>query len=110
MINTLALAAASMNGVLHGDDRKFTGVSTDTRSLRADELFFALEGPNFDGREYVGAAAAAGAAGAVVKRTTDVSLAQIAVDDTRLALGRLAAAWREELAAKIIGVTGSNGK
>ena len=110
MINTLALAAASMNGVLHGNDRQFTGISTDTRSLRADELFFALEGPNFDGLEYVGAAAAAGAAGAVVKRTTDVSLAQIAVDDTRLALGRLAAAWREELAATIVGVTGSNGK
>jgi len=110
MINTLALAAASMNGVLHGNDRKFTGVSTDTRSMRADELFFALEGPNFDGLEYVGVAAAAGAAGAVVKRITDVPLAQIAVDDTRLALGRLAAAWREELAATIVGVTGSNGK
>jgi len=110
MINTLALAAASMNGVLHGNDCDFTGVSTDTRSLRADELFFALEGPNFDGLEYVGAAAAAGAAGAVVKRTTDASLAQIVVDDTRLALGRLAAAWREELAATIVGVTGSNGK
>ena len=110
MINTLALAAASMNGVLHGNDRTFTGVSTDTRSLREDELFFALEGPNFDGGEYVGTAGASGAAGAVVKRTTDASLAQIAVDDTRLALGRLAAAWREQLAATIVGVTGSNGK
>ena len=110
MINTLARAAASMNGTLHGDDRQFTGVSTDTRSLRADELFFALEGPNFDGLEYVDAAGARGAAGAVVKHTTDAALAQIAVDDTRLALGRLAAAWREELPAKIVGVTGSNGK
>ena len=34
MINSLARAAASMNGTLHGKDRKFTGVSTDTRSLR----------------------------------------------------------------------------
>ena len=110
MINTLARAAASMNGILHGKDRKFTGVNTDTRSLREDELFFALEGPNFDGREYVGTAGASGAAGAVVKRTTDASLAQIAVDDTRLALGRLAAAWREQVAATIVGVTGSNGK
>ena len=66
MINTLALAAASMNGILHGNDREFTGVSTDTRSLREDELFFALDGPNFDGRDYVGTADASGAAGAVV--------------------------------------------
>ena len=110
MIDTLARAAASMNGVLHGNDRKFTGVSTDTRSLREDELFFALEGPNFDGRDYVNKAGASGAAGAVVKRKTDASLAQITVDDTRLALGRLAAAWREQLAATIVGVTGSNGK
>ncbi len=110
MINTLARAAESMNGVLHGNDRKFTGVSTDTRSLREDELFFALEGPNFDGRDYVNTAGASGAAGAVVKRKTDVSLAQIAVDDTRLALGRLAAAWRGQLETTIVGVTGSNGK
>jgi len=110
MIDTLARAAASMKGVLHGNDRQFTGVSTDTRSLREDELFFALEGPNFDGRDYVSKARKRGAAGAVVKRKTDTSLPQITVDDTRLALGRLAAAWREELAATIVGVTGSNGK
>ena len=110
MIDTLARAAASMNGVLHGNDRKFTGVSTDTRSLREDELFFALEGPNFDGRDYVNKAGASGAAGAVVKSKTDASLTQITVDDARLALGRLAAAWREQLAATIVGVTGSNGK
>lgn len=110
MIDTLERAAKSMDGILHGDDRKFSGVSTDTRSLRANELFFALEGPNFDGHDYVGQSATSGAAGAVVRRTTGASLAQIAVDDTRLALGRLAAAWREQLPARIVGVTGSNGK
>ena len=97
MIDTLAQAAASMNGVLHGNDREFTGVSTDTRSLRENELFFALEGPNFDGCDYVDAAGASGAAGAVVKRKVDATLTQITVDDARLALGRLAAAWRHRI-------------
>ena len=45
MISTLAMAATSMQGELHGEDREFAGVSTDTRSLRDGELFFALQGP-----------------------------------------------------------------
>ena len=110
MINTLAAAAESMQGTLRGEDRDFSGVSTDTRSLRVGELFFALEGPNFDGGEYVETACENGAAGAVVKRRSDAALAQIVVDDTRLALGRLAAAWRGRLTTTVIGVTGSNGK
>jgi len=110
MINTLATAAQSMNGVLQGEDREFVGVSTDTRTLHDGELFFAIEGPNFDGREYVEVAQDNGAAGAVVKQATAAAIAQIVVDDTRLALGRLAAAWRDRLTATVIGVTGSNGK
>lgn len=110
MINTLAAAAESMQGALRGEDREFSGVSTDTRSLRAGELFIALEGPNFDGGNYVETARENGAAGAVVKRVSDAALSQIVVDDTRLALGRLAAAWRGRLTTTVIGVTGSNGK
>ncbi len=110
MNGTLTSAAQMMNGELQGLDRSFSGLSTDTRTLRGGELFFALEGPNFDGHDYVGSAAAAGAAGAVVSRPVDASASQITVDDTRAALGRLAAAWRRERPATVIGITGSNGK
>ncbi|MBT8081040.1 MAG: UDP-N-acetylmuramoyl-tripeptide--D-alanyl-D-alanine ligase [Gammaproteobacteria bacterium] len=110
MIATLASAAKYMQGRLRGDDRDFDGISTDTRSITANELFFALQGPNFDGRDYVGAASKKGAAGAVVSKRTNDRIAQIEVDDTTLALGRFGAAWRNEQDVTVIGVTGSNGK
>jgi UDP-N-acetylmuramoyl-tripeptide--D-alanyl-D-alanine ligase len=60
---TLSQAAESMQGTLHGADCSFDGVSTDTRSLKSGELFFALSGPNFDGGEFVSQASEQGAAG-----------------------------------------------
>jgi UDP-N-acetylmuramoyl-tripeptide--D-alanyl-D-alanine ligase len=110
MIATLAEAASSMHGKLQGDDRPFKGISTDTRTIGEGELFFALQGPNFDGRDYVGIAKQNGAAGAVVTRRTRDAIAQIEVGDTRSALGRFGAAWRRERDVMIVGVTGSNGK
>ena len=106
----LSSAARSMRGTLHGADRAFEGVSTDTRTLQGGELFFALQGPNFDGGEFVGQACDKGSAGAVVESLVDAAIAQIKVDDTRLALGRLAADWRSGQPATVVGVTGSNGK
>ena len=110
MIATLSRAAESMRGTLHGADRDFAGVSTDTRSIGEGELFFALQGPNFDGRDYLNVAQDNGAAGAVVARTTSDDIAQIQVDDAKLALGRFGAAWRNEHDVTVVGVTGSNGK
>lgn len=107
---TLSAAAAATGGNLNGDDAKFRGISTDTRSLKAGELFFALRGPNFDGTEFVGAAASAGAAGAVVERDIDARIARIVVPDSRVALGELASAWRRKMPATVVGITGSNGK
>ncbi len=110
MNSTLASAANAMQGILHGTDRSFVGVSTDTRTVKSGELFFALSGPNFDGGEFVSQASAKGAAGVVVGASVADDIAQIAVDDTRLALGRLGSAWRQQHTATVVGVTGSNGK
>jgi len=63
---TLAYVAEQVRGELIGEDRCFDRVSTDTRSLRAGELFVALRGPRFDGNAYVSQANGRGAAGAVV--------------------------------------------
>jgi UDP-N-acetylmuramoyl-tripeptide--D-alanyl-D-alanine ligase len=109
-MSTLAAAAESMHGELHGADHPFNGVSTDTRTLQRGELFVALQGPNFDGCDYVGQARDKGAAGAVVPRIVDVDIAQIAVQDSRRALGELGAAWRAQVSPIVVGVTGSNGK
>ena len=106
----LSEAAATIGGVLTGEDVEFAGVSTDSRSLEAGQLFVALEGPNFDGHAFVAAAAAAGAAGVVVTREVDEHLPQVRTDDTLVALGALAAGWRANLAPTVLGITGSSGK
>ncbi|HSG58167.1 MAG TPA: UDP-N-acetylmuramoyl-tripeptide--D-alanyl-D-alanine ligase [Woeseiaceae bacterium] len=110
MSMSLSQAATSINGMLHGGDRPFDGVSTDTRTLQRDALFFALNGPNFNGSDFVPEAQKKGAAGVVVDAKVDAAISQITVDDTRLGLGRLARAWRDEHDATVVGITGSNGK
>lgn len=113
-MSTLAAAADFMRGTLHGPDIPFDGVSTDTRTLQQGELFVALQGPNFDGCDYVGQARDKGAAGAVVTSlvSDDIAqdLAQVVVDNSMRALGQLGAAWRKGLPVRVIGITGSNGK
>ena len=110
MMTMLSSAATSMHGDLIGGDRIFDGVSTDTRTIRGGELFVALQGPNFDGRNYVAQASEKGAAAAVVAEPVADDIAQITVDDTKLALGQLGAAWRRDRSAVVVGITGSNGK
>ena len=88
-----------------------SGVSTDSRSVNAGELFIALNGLTFDGHAFVAAAAQRGAAAALVSRlVAEVSIPQILVADTRLALGRLAQGWRRRFAIPVLALTGSNGK
>ncbi|HET7757398.1 MAG TPA: UDP-N-acetylmuramoyl-tripeptide--D-alanyl-D-alanine ligase [Steroidobacteraceae bacterium] len=110
MKRSLAEFARACGGRLTGADRGYTEVVSDSRTLKAGELFVALRGPKFNGNEFVGAAAAAGAAGAVVDGEQPVALAQIVVDDTLAALTRAARAWRADFAGALVGVAGSNGK
>lgn len=87
-----------------------TGVATDTRKAMPGALFVALKGERFDAHDFVAEARAQGAAAALVSRAVDVDMPQLLVADTRLALGGLAAAWRRQLAPKVVGLTGSCGK
>ena len=107
---TLAEFARLAGGFLVGQDRPFAGVSSDSRTIGAGELFVSLSGPNFDGHDYAAAAVAKGAAGAVVGRRLDIDTAQILVDDPLAALQRAAAGWRAGHALPVVGVGGSNGK
>ena len=110
MAMQLSEAARVLDGQLAGGDVAFTGISTDTRTLPAGALFFALQGPNFDGHAYVEVAGERGAAAAAVSQPCTTALPYITVDNTRLALGRLAADWRRRFTLPVIGITGSNGK
>jgi len=107
---TLSEIARGVHGELCGGDARITGVSIDTRTLNRGELFVAIRGPNFDGHDFVAAAAEAGAAGAIVQSGVGADLPQIRVEDSVKALGDLAATWRERFSIPVIAVTGSNGK
>jgi len=109
---SLSEAAAAMHGRLQGADRRFEGVSTDTRSVAKDELFVAVRGEHFDGHDFLPGATQRGAAGALVdgKHAGPAPLPVIVADDTRKALGRLGRHWRLRFAPALIAITGSNGK
>ena len=86
-------------------------LSTDTRSLTAGALFLALKGDQFDGHDYLDAAARAGARAAIVaRRAPQAALPQIVLGDTHQALMRIATVWRGLFELPVIAVTGSNGK
>ncbi len=91
-------------------DAQFSRVSTDTRSLRAGDLFVALVGPNFDGHEFIAQAQIQGACAALVSTEIDTDLPQWVVPDTRIALGQLASVKRQSLDGQFVAVTGSSGK
>jgi UDP-N-acetylmuramoyl-tripeptide--D-alanyl-D-alanine ligase len=110
MKRTLADATVAVGGQLVGEDRRYGAVSTDSRTLKPGTLFVALRGPTFDGREFVAAAAAQGAVGAIVERAVAHALPQVVVPDALRALQTLGQAWRSEFNVPIVGVAGSNGK
>ena len=109
---TLALSEAArvLDAVQHGADVTFAGLSTDTRSIGKGNLFVALQGPNFDGHDYLKQAQRQGAVAATVSRVVETGLPMVEVADTRIALGQLAAHWRSRFDLPLIAVTGSNGK
>ena len=80
----------------------FGGVSTDSRSVAAGDLYVALVGEHFDGHDFVADALSRGAGAAVVSRPApgDPSGRLYPVDDTLEALGRLAAHRRQKLSAQ----------
>jgi len=110
MAMQLSEAARLLSARRSGSDVAFRGVSTDSRQPMPGALFFALQGPNFDGHAYVEAAREQGAAAAAVSRSCASPLPQIRVGDTRLALGELSAHWRNRFDIPVIAITGSNGK
>jgi UDP-N-acetylmuramoyl-tripeptide--D-alanyl-D-alanine ligase len=110
MNRTLSAFARACGGDLIGNDRQYTGVSTDTRTLGAGEIFVALRGPRFNANDFVNAAETKGAAAAVVDVRVDRPLPQIVVKDTQNALTAVSAAWRNQFHFPIVGVAGSNGK
>lgn len=109
------ITAACCGQLLQGTpERIISRVCTDSRQVRAGDLFFAIRGERFDGHEFVSEAIKQGAS-VVVERGRILAAAApeaavVVVDDTRLALGRLAARYRQDFELPVIAIAGSNGK
>lgn len=106
MIRAVQMSTQDTNKLIHG-------VSIDSRSIVAGNLFIPIKGPRFNGHDFVREAMARGAAASLWNITEpnppdDASL--IFVDDTLAAMQRLAHSYRTQLNVHVIGITGSNGK
>lgn len=108
----IAHAASVMQGDIHGTcPTEFCGVSTDSRRISHNELFFALDGENFDGHDFVRNCLERGAAAAVVKRSNRFDMDRtIHVADPLRAYQRLAGDYRMRFSIPVIAITGSHGK
>ena len=78
-MNLVKLAEIS-RGKLYGESLQIKNFSIDTRSIKANEIFIALEGENFDGHEYISEAIAKGASALVVDRPIQSKIPHILVD------------------------------
>lgn len=110
-MKTLASLVVATGGNLIGGDASFEQISTDTRSIRAGDLFIALRGERFDAHEFLERAQAAGAAALVVEAPSPrLTIPQLVVGSTLKALGDIARVYRQKFAGKVIAITGSSGK
>ncbi len=92
-------------------DIKILSVEHDTRRLKKNSLYVAINGDNFDGHDFVKEAVAKGAVACIVeKHIADVAVAQFVVKSTVKAYGQLASYWRSKIKYPLIAITGSNGK
>jgi UDP-N-acetylmuramoyl-tripeptide--D-alanyl-D-alanine ligase len=95
---------------LYGLFKESTGVSTDTRTIRKGEMFFALWGNKYNGNLYAGEALEKGASCAVIDDPLYETDKTILVDDCLFELQALAAHHRKQLNVPVLAITGTNGK
>lgn len=109
----LSELAQELGGELLGDNVEVSSLSTDTRSISVGDTYLALVGDNFNGNKFMDEAFANGANAAIVSDTSaqkDSSNSVIKVRDTHIALGKIASMSRSNSSAKILALTGSQGK
>ena len=112
MISLSINSLAEVLGVTDGDvvDTTFRDVTIDSRTDCEGKLFVAIRGDNFDGHKFVETAFRNGALVALVETRLDCAIAQLVVEDCKLAMGKLANYWRRHCDPCVIALTGSNGK
>jgi len=114
---TVKEIAAATGGTVSGPlEQEVSGVSTDSRTATAGQLFVPLRGEHFDGHDYLAELFTRGVRVALAeeKRAAEFSnhaeVTLVAVPDTLVALGDLARSFRSRFSIPVVGITGSNGK
>lgn len=110
---SLAELTAAIDGTLFVDttqDVVIEDIGTDSRSLKSGDVFLALKGPNFDGHKFIDQVSDLGCSAVIVDHRINTKITQIVVDDTRIALGKIAAYVKQQVSPKTVGITGSSGK
>ena len=93
-------------------DPEIKDICMDSNAVSKGSLFVCINGGNFDGHDFIRQVADYGGAAVVVERSLDTSVLQVVVEDTRVALSEIAAAFygHADKKMKLIGVLGTNGK
>ena len=108
---TLSSVRPFLSGAIQTARTSFDGVSTNSQTAVAGNLFVALRGERFDAHAFLGEVVKKGVAAVVVERLPDgLNIPALIVPDTRVALGEIASYWRRQFVFPVISVTGSNGK
>jgi UDP-N-acetylmuramoyl-tripeptide--D-alanyl-D-alanine ligase len=115
---TLAVDGTLLSARMDTGDQIINNIVTDSRALQYGEVFIALKGPNFDGHRFLKQVTGLGCSAAIVdhlstedgNESSQLKIPQIIVQDTRIALGKIAAYVKQKVAPKTVGITGSSGK
>lgn len=103
--------ADGLTATLENGDVLFTELNTDTRTLKAGDLFVALKGERFNAHDFIQQAVEKNPCGLVVEcYFPEINLPQLVVSDSLLALGQIAAFNRSLFTGPVIAITGSSGK
>ena len=115
--DVLAATGATWLRGADDDGESLIGISTDTRTIGAGELFLALDGPSFDGNRFAAIAAQAGASALLLRESDALDLSDVPANvavvthpNPRRALADIGAWYRSTLACPVVGITGSCGK
>jgi UDP-N-acetylmuramoyl-tripeptide--D-alanyl-D-alanine ligase len=108
---TLAVEGTLVSAQIDNGEQIINNIVTDSRALQDGEVFLALKGPNFDGHRFLKQVENLGCCAAIVDhQTNQLKIPQIIVKDTRIALGKIAAYVKQQVAPKTVAITGSSGK
>jgi len=108
---TLKQLATALTSAVMTADAEIFGLSTDSRKIKAGDLFVALRGENFDAHDFLPEVAATGATAVIAEHLPEnFNLPALIVPDAKMALAEVGSLWRQQFTLPVIGVTGSNGK